>query len=171
MLPILGEHDYKAQYLLGEINDVLSGKTPDPEVMEEVSEWLSEGGKNTVEGFRSLDEDMREGVIDYLSDMALYEEATIKGVRYILVHAGIADFDPSTPLDEYMPEDFISEPLDPNGKYFDDAIIIAGHTPTSKLGGNGRIIHADGIKLIDCGASEGGHLACLCLETGEEFYV
>ncbi len=171
VLPVLGERDYKALYLLGEIDKVMAGESPDPEVMREVAEWIADGGQTTVEGFRELDEDMREGVLDYLTDMALYEELSVNGVNYILVHAGIADFDPMVSLDEYMPEDFISEPLDINGKYFDEATIIVGHTPTSEFGGDGGIVHGDGKIFIDCGAAHGKSLGCLCLETGEEFYV
>ena len=171
VLPILGEHDYKAISLLSELDKVFSGEAPDPEIMGEVAAWIADGGKNTIEGFKALDSDMREGVLDYLSDMALYEEVTVNGMRYILVHAGIADFDPMVSLDEYMPEDFISEPLDVNAEYYDDATIIVGHTPTSEFGGDGRIVHGVRSKFIDCGAAEGKNLGCLCLESGEEFYV
>ncbi len=171
VLPVLGEREYRAQRLLLELDRVFAGESAEPEVMAEVADWISDGGKNTIEGFKALDADMREGVLDYLADMALYEEVTVNGMRYILVHAGIADFDPMVSLDEYMPEDFISEPLDINGSYFEDATIIAGHTPTSEFGGDGKIVHGDGVKFIDCGAAEGRALGCLCLETGEEFYV
>ena len=148
-----------------------SGAAPDDEFAAQMKDWVCDGGAVTLEGFRKLDADMREGVLDYLADMALYEETTVNGIKYILVHAGIADFDPTVSLDEYMPEDFISEPLDVNGKYFEDATIIVGHTKTSELGGDSRIIHGDRMKFIDCGAAFGGNLGCLCLETGEEFYV
>ena len=171
VLPILGEHDYKAQRLLCELDKIFSGEAPAPEIMGEVSEWISDGGKSTIEGFKELDADMREGVLDYLADMALYEEVTVNGMRYVLVHAGIADFDPDISLDEYMPEDFISEPLDANRTYYDNATIIVGHVPTKELGANGRIVHGVRVKFIDCGASMGGTLGCLCLENGEEFYV
>ena len=171
VLPVLGERDYKAQSLLSALDRVFSGETADAETMAEVAEWISDGGKNTVEGFKALDTDMREGVLDYLSDMALYEEITVKGEKYILVHAGIADFDPDASLDDYMPEDFISEPLDPNTAYFDDATVIVGHTPTDELGGDGMIYYGESSIFIDCGAANGGKLGCLRLEDGEEFYV
>lgn len=171
VLPVLGERDYKAQSLLSALDRVFSGETADTETMAEVAEWISDGGKNTVEGFKALDADMREGVLDYLSDMALYEEITVKGEKYILVHAGIADFDPDASLDDYMPEDFISEPLDPNTAYFDDATVIVGHTPTDELGGDGMIYYGESSIFIDCGAANGGKLGCLRLEDGEEFYV
>ena len=116
---------------------------------------------------------MREGVLEYLSDMSLYEEVEAGGKRYVLVGAGIADFDPDTDLEDYMPEDFISEALDPDRSYFDDATIIAGHTPTYKIDGaeNGKIYRGEYGILIDCGAAFGEPLGCLRLEDGKEFYV
>ena len=115
ILPVLGECEYNALKLLTELDRMLSGEAPDPEVLSEMAEWMQNGGKSTIEGFKALDADMREGVLDYLGDMALYEEATVRGKKYLLVHAGIADFDPDVSPDEYMPEDFISTPLDPTG--------------------------------------------------------
>ena len=120
VLPILGEADYNALEMLTALDKMLLGSTPDADALSRMAEWMSNGGATTIEGFKALDTDMREGIIDYLSDMALYEEVTVKGKNYLLVHAGISDFDPDANLDEYMPEDFITEPLDPDAKYFDD---------------------------------------------------
>ena len=101
------------------------------------------------------------------SDMSLYEEVEVKGKKYLLVHAGIADFDEDLDLDDCMPEDFIGEELDFEREYFEDTTIIVGHVPTR----SGKIERGEGSIFIDCGASEGGKLACLCLENGKEFYV
>ena len=171
VLPILGERDYDALGMLTELDRMLAGDAPDPDALSRMAEWMQNGGKTTIEGFKALDADMREGVLDYLSDMALYEETEVGGRKYLLVHAGIADFDPDASLDDYMPEDFIREPLDPNRKYYDNAIIIVGHTPTQELGGNGKIFHTDSAIFIDCGAERGECLGCLRLEDGREFYV
>ena len=168
VLPILGENDYVALPLLTELDKMLSGNAPDPESLQKLAEWLQNGGQSTIEGFKALDADMREGVIDYISDMALYEEVSVKGKDYLLVHAGIADFDPDAEIDEYMPEDFISTPLDTEEKYYEDKTIIVGHTPTSELGANDKILHAPNRNIfINCGE----RLGCLCLDTNEEFYV
>ena len=172
VIPIVGEHDYRACRLLGEVDKMLrDGAMPDPEVFAEMTEWMAEGGKTTLDGFRALDEEMREGVLDYLSDLALYEEVTVKGKTYLLVHAGIADFDEDTPLDDYMPEDFISEPIDPERTYFDGVTIIAGHVPTYTLDGaqKGKIYRTDSCIIMDCGAAFGEPLGCLCLENGKEY--
>lgn len=171
ILSVLGERDYRALKLLGELDRVFSGENADPDTMAEVAAWIADGGKSTVEGFKALDADMREGVLDYLADMALYEEVSVGSQKYVLVHAGIADFDSAISLDEYMPEDFISEPLDPDRRYFDDATIIVGHTPTSAFGGGGKIVRGASAIFIDCGSADGTALGCLRLEDGEEFYV
>jgi len=42
-----------------------------------------------------------------------------------------------------------------------------GHLPTK----SGKIERAEGLIRIDCGVKDGGALACLCLETGEEYYI
>ena len=168
VLPILGESDYQALPLLTELDGMLRGNAPDPEMLFKLADWLQNGGQNTIEGFKALDGDMREGVIDYISDMALYEELTVKGKKYLLAHAGIAEFDPMVSLDEYMPEDFISTPLDPHAEYYEDTTIIVGHTPTTALGSPNKILRApNGNIFINCEDS----LGCLCLDTNEEFYV
>jgi serine/threonine protein phosphatase 1 len=173
VIPIVGEHDLTALRMLSELDKMLGGGSPDPEVIGEMTAWIQDGGSNTMEGFKKLDADMREGVIDYLSDMSLYEELEIKGRKYLLVHAGIADFDPSTPLEDYCPEDFISEALDKDRKYFDDVTVIVGHTPTYTIDGatSGKIFKTDSAIFIDCGAAFDEALGCLRLEDGKEFYV
>ncbi len=173
VIPILGECDYKAYRLLTELDRMLSGETPDAEALAEMAEWMQNGGDKTIEGFKKLNADMREGVLDYLSEMSLYEEAFAAGKRFILVHAGIADFDPDTPLEDYMPEDFISEAMDPDRKYFDDAVVIAGHTPTYTVDGaeHGKIFRGEYGYLIDCGAAFGESLGAMRLEDGKKFYI
>ena len=99
--------------------------------------------------------------------MSLYEEVSVRGKDYFLVHAGIADFEDGDDPDDYLPADFFSEPIDPARPLMKDRIVIAGHQPTK----SGKIERGNGSILIDCGAAEGGSLGCLCLETGAEYYV
>lgn len=173
VIPILGDCDLRAYKLLSALNGMLEGNSPDPDTLAEMAEWLQDGGQKTIEGFKELDADMREGIIDYLSDMSLYEEVEVNGKSYVLLHAGIADFSPDTPLEDYMPEDFITEALDPDRAYFDGVTIIAGHTPTYELSNaeNGKIYRGEYGILINCGAAFGEPLGCLRLEDGKEFYV
>ena len=174
VIPIVGDHDYKALRLLGELDKMLRGEASrDPEVLAELAAWIQDGGQKTMEAFKELDEDMKEGVLEYLEDMSLYEEVEAGGQKSLLVHAGIADFDADTPLEDYMPEDFISEPLDLETRLIDGVTVVVGHRPTYEIDGaeKGKIYHGNGAIAIDCGAAFGEPLACLCLNNGREFYI
>lgn len=173
VIPILGDHDYRAVRMLTELDKILRGAEPDAEVLGEMTEWIRDGGQKTMEDFKTLDDDMKEGILEYLADMSLYEELSVGGKQYLLVHAGIADFDADTPLDDYMPEDFIGQALDPDNPYFENVTVLAGHVPTYTIAGaeKGKIYHGNGCILLDCGAAYDEPLGCLCLENGREFYI
>lgn len=174
--PIAGERDFLAARMLTGYEKMQAamkkGDAPDPDFVSELTDWIKDGGEPTLSAYRALDKDMQEGVIDYLSDMPLYEEITVEGKDYLLIHQGIYDFTPDVELDWLEPTDFFSESIDPTAKYYDDKTIIAGHTPTTEEnGGAGRIFYGNGTILIDCGLGRGGRLGCLRLEDGKEFYV
>ncbi len=173
VIPIVGDHDYRALRMLTELDKLLKGASPDPEILGEMTAWIADGGQGTMEGFKALDDDMKEGVLEYLSDLSLYEEITVKGQKYLLLHAGIADFDPDASLEDYMPEDFVSVAADPDRPYFEDVTLVVGHTPTYTIEGaeKGKIHYTDGAIFLDCGAAFDEPLGCLCLETGKEFYI
>ena len=174
VIHILGECELRAYRLLSALDRMLTNQeAPDPEILSEMAQWMQNGGAKTIEGFKALDPDMREGVLEYLSDMTLYEEVEVRGKNYLLLHAGIADFDEDTPLDDYMPEDFVTEALDPDARYFDNVTVIAGHSPTYEVAGAdaGKIHRGEYGILVDCGAAFGEPLGCLRLEDGKEFYV
>lgn len=165
--PVAGEHDFLALRMLNGFDKMLKeGSMPAPEFAAEMTAWAADGGKPTLDGFRALDADMREGVLDYLSEFMLFEEVEVKDKDYVLVYAGIADFDPDTELDDYQPEDFFV-PAEAGERFFEDRTLIVGGAATE----SGRIEREEGIIRLNCGAKDGGKLACLCLETGEEFYV
>ncbi len=166
--PIAGEHDFLGARMLAGFAEMLkTGATPEPEFIAEMTEWVKDGGQATLDAFRELDADSREGVLEYLEELVLFDEATVGGKRYVMVHAGIADYDPDGDLADYLPEDFFSEPLDPSYALMDDATVIVGHVPTR----TGKIERGEGSIFLDCGAAEGGSLGCLCLENGKEFYA
>ena len=89
--PVAGEHDFLALRMLAGFDKMLkSGSMPDADFAVEMTAWAADGGAATLEGFRALDEDMREGLLDYLSEFALFEEVEAGGQDYVLVHAGFA---------------------------------------------------------------------------------
>ncbi len=164
--PVAGDHDFTALKMLTGFEKMLkSGATPDPEFAADMMAWAADGGKVTLDGYRALDEEMREGILDYLSEFSLFEEATVNGKDYVLVHAGIGGFDPALSPDEYEPEDFFV-PAKPGERFYPGKTLIVGGAPTG-----GKIEREEGLIRINCGLRETGVLGCLCLETGEEIYV
>lgn len=168
---VAGEHDLTAARMLGGFERILkNGKAPDNAFKSGMIRWMSEGGQPTLDGYRALDAEMKEGVLDYLSDMALYEEITVGGRYYVLVHAGLGEMtDEAAASDELFREPInFTAPSPLDGK-----IVIAGHVPTSEIPGGeaGCIFHGDGVIGIDCGAGRGGRIGCLRLEDGAEFYA
>lgn len=159
---VAGARDYLAARMLYGFDKMLKGgTTPDAGYVSEMTAWVSEGGQPTLDGFRALDTDAREGVLDYLTEMTLYEEVTIKGKTYILMSRGIANYDADTALEDYEPEDFFAD--DAEAPQMEDAIVVVGGEPTK----SGKIEREGNVIRINCGA----RLACLCLENGKEFYV
>ena len=51
VIPILGDHDYRAYRMLTELDKMLRGGAPEPEVLGEMTEWIRDGGQKTMEAF------------------------------------------------------------------------------------------------------------------------
>lgn len=169
---VAGEHDLVALRMLSGFERMLkSGEAPSAAFKEDMIAWMADGGRSTLDGFRGLDAEMKEGVLDYLSDMALYETVTVRGQEYVLVHAGLAEMTDDEVCDA---EELFREPLDVTAaRPLADKTVIVGHIPTSELPGGeaGCIFRGDGMIDLDCGAGRGGRIGCLRLEDGAEFYV
>lgn len=138
-------------------------------------EWMQNGAKTTIDEFKNLSEEEREEIIDFIGDFESYAVLSINNKEYILVHAGLGnDFCYMTPIEEYELDDLIWHRADYEVAYFDDKIVVTGHTPTQYIACNprpGYIYKGNNHIALDCCAcSEEGRLAGICLETGEEFY-
>lgn len=177
VFPILGNHDYMAEYLLSKLSAEITDDNYDSHLTSEdlsaLAGWLTDGGQTTLEGFRRLTPDGRAGILDYLTEFAPYEELTVGGNRFVLVHGGLADFDPARPLWDYDEYTLITEHTDYTRRYFPDRYLVTGHVPTGLIdpSRSGRIFRQNGHIAIDCGNGWGGVLGCLRLEDFEEFYT
>ena len=172
---LLGNHEYMALHTLQALDVEITEENWDtqltPELMQGYLEWMQNGGAVTLQQYRALPQEEREGVLDFLEDLALYDLVSVNGRRFILVHAGFHNFSPDRPLDDYAAEELIFERTDYKTPYFSKAITITGHTPTLALTGKAEIYQNNNHINIDCGACyPEGKLACLCLNTMEEFY-
>ena len=175
---IVGNHEYMAaeclSFLMREVTD-RSLDELDYKTLDNLVTWQYNGAKTTIDEFRELSAEMQAEVIDFIKDMSIYEELSVGGKEYLLVHAGLGNFDPAKDILDYSLHDLVWKQADYSRQYFDDKIVITGHTPTQFIKGNpnpGYIYRQNNHIAIDCGAYlEDGRLAAVCLDTGEEYYI
>lgn len=174
--PLMGNHDLVALGLLPQLNEELTnndGKFGENLALA-LQVWCDDGGLSTITGFCDLGEEDREDIIEYLREFTLLEVAETKDKSFVLVHAGLGNYRPGKKLSEYTDDDLLFTRPDPSEQYFDDesVYVVMGHTPTPFFTGKPEIYKNGRNIFIDCGAcSPEGKLACLCLETLEEFYI
>ncbi len=174
--PIMGNHENTALELLSALPEEAGQINPadfDSETLSKILEWSKNGGMATISEFMKLSADDKEGVLEYLSDMPPYEIAEVGDKVFILSHAGIANFEEGKDLEDYDSEDFFSEGADYTKQYFENIYLVTAHTPTDEIDPScqDKIYFGNNHIAIECGASDGGALACYCLDNGKEYYV
>lgn len=142
--------------------------------------WFENGGDATVISLFDEPEENRFRILEFIKTLPYYRTVDVDGKHYVMVHGGLGDYQEGTKLEDIASIDIVWSQPEFNGYYFEDdnTYLIVGHTPTFLLReaeqkatiyrGEGNVI------AIDCGAAYPeylGRLGCLCLETGEEFYV
>ena len=175
---MIGNHELMAydclKLMMKEITDeALDGI--DPEMYGQLSNWLIyNGGETTLKEFRALDTDSRQDVIEMIGDGDIYEELTVNGQKYLLVHAGLGNFEPDKDMEDYSLKELLWDRADYDTRYFEDVCVVTGHTPTQLIEdcpNPGYIFKKNNHIAIDCGAYHPtGRLAAICLDTQEEFY-
>lgn len=177
IIPILGNHEYMAYRVLKELNVEVTednhNKHLDADTVRAYQEWMADGGMPTAESFSKLDAEEKEMIIEYLEEFGLYEEVTVDGKNFLLVHSVPEDFDGSRELSDYDAAEVVFGRCDYTKSCFVDKILVTGHTPTFGIGEEwrGKIYRENNHIALDCGAVYGEKLGCICLDTMEEFYV
>lgn len=179
VIPFLGNHEWMMlAYLEG---------------MKTQYGWLTpySGGMSTLADFNELDEDVRRAVYEYLRyETCLVRVLTIKGMDYMLSHAGFIPEREDWYTEEVEDLNRISDLLFGNGPYSIRAIpeqpeqppmaCVVGHLETGRIAGGppGKIFtrsFTNGLSLIDidtgCEYGENGVLSCLCLDRKRVFYI
>ena len=177
----MGNHDHNAhnflKQLLFELTEENIKKYFAGDLMnfyQEVNGWTQFGGQPTLNDFGKLPIDERQYIVEYLSEFALYETVEIKGKLFILTHAGLPAGATLHNLDSFDPYDFLIAETDYARRYFgEDIYLVSGHLPTFNIAesSRGKIYRANNHIAIDTGAAFDEAMGCLCLDTGEEFYV
>ena len=174
---LLGNHEYMAlgclEFLMNEITEKaiadLDGKKLNNLVL-----WMRNGCSTTIKEFRELCREDQIDIIEYIKDFLIYEEVSVAGKDYLLVHAGLGNFRPGKDLEEYSLNELVWDRTSYDIQYYQNKYIVTGHTPTQIIKGNskpGFIYRNKGNIAIDCGAFvPAGRLAALCLDSGEDFY-
>ncbi len=177
VVPLVGNHELSAltclRLLATEITEESLARL-DSTRLEILLEWLEDGGQSTMEEFAQLSTQEKQDVLDYLGEFSLYEELTVAGQDFLLVHGGLGHFSPAKPLEDYTPEELLFDRPDYTRVYFPDRYLVTGHTPTRLIPQNPRpdaIYQANRHIAIDCGCCFGGKLGALRLEDGREFYI
>lgn len=175
IITIAGNHDIMAYEMLGALS-IQDQLDPDTllEVQNHINFWIDRnGGGTTVAQFNRLNKSEKSALISFFGHLPLYMELDVKGKHYILVHAGLPDYRPGIPLSGYTEHDLVWTRPDYDADLGDENLrVIVGHTPTILLNGKPEIYRGRNYINIDCGACfKGGRLACLCLDTDEEYYV
>ncbi len=175
--PIMGNHELMAIKALAPYMDDDNYEGFDKQLMpndrEYLHYWMRNGGDTTFLRMEYLKEYQLRDLYRYMKAFRPYETYTNEnGEKFILVHAGFSGYSPDRPLKDYETGELVWErPSFGTTYYGDDITVIVGHTPTPAINGKPEIYKTGNIRFIDCGATFGGSLACLCLDTMEEFYV
>jgi Predicted phosphohydrolases len=177
VFPIMGNHDKMAvdvlSWLLEEVNEQTLYKNVNEESMYRLMVWRMNGAQTTIDGFTALSREERADLLDYMKEFAPYEVVEAGGRTFILVHAGLGNFEKNKPLDDYTIRDLAFVRFDYDKEYFGGNVyIVTGHTPTLTITQKPEIYHSCRNICIDCGAVfTGGALACLRLDDMREYYV
>ena len=177
VIPLLGNHEAMASALLRrlcvEITEENYATQITADVLRAMHAWQEDGGDTTLSGFRALNAEDREALLDYIDDFLPYETLTVAGNRFILVHGGIPYENRHLPLEAHPLADLLETRPDYLLRYYDNAYLVTGHTPTVHLGQEhtGKIVMQHGHIAIDCGMGFGLGCGCIRLDDFQTFYV
>lgn len=152
--------------------DMLKELTENPKETRSArfNDWFYSGGEATLNEFEKLTEEEKSDFIDFLDSLPYFENITVNGEKYLLAH--------TVPEKRVLlagkakDSDFIYGEQDFHLCYYKTKTIVTGHTPVKLIDKNCRGVWKGNNHIaIDCAVAFGGSLACVCLDTNEEFYV
>lgn len=175
--PLMGNHEIMALLVLKQLVLPVTPENIDEildlDLLRQIAVWERNGGQVTMQQFQVLPPKQRYELLEFMESFGWYETVDVGERCFLLVHAGLGGYRPEKKLEEYSLEELTVVRPDYGMQYFpDDSIyVLSGHTPTKFISGKWVIYHNCNNIVIDCGAAIGGRLACLCLDTMEEFYL
>lgn len=168
---LCGNHDRDARLMLRTFAMPSDGYDDD-RLMEDYQMWLYDGGAVTYESFMELSSDDKRLVLGFLGSLSSHRTVETGGRRFFLSHT-VPEKAKMTDPEKCSLRDLTFGKPDYDLCYFDDLILVTGHTPTGFINPEykGRIWKGNNHIAIDCGAVFGYPLGCICLDTMEEIYI
>lgn len=175
---LLGNHEallLACDFLFEEVTDESLEKLS-TEQLNLLESWIHNGGGPTLTGLKRImrqDPELIYGILDYLRDAPLFEMLEVHGKSFVLVHAGLENFSSDRLLSDYEPDELLLMRPTLDTAYFNDALVVFGHTPTHYIDNRfeGKAIRTPSWICIDTGSSVGNTPMLLCLDNMEEFYL
>jgi serine/threonine protein phosphatase 1 len=174
---ICGNHENMMVAAIIEMTQLAGNENPTSEETLRIQNWFLNGGKTTYEQLFEVKEgeepitDLAQ-IFEYFAKLPTYKELSIDGREFILVHAGVGEYEESVPLSERDELDFIWDRIR-TGR-IPGKTIVAGHTPTVYMNGDGtyNIFKTKDYINLDGGCVfPAGQLNCLRLDDMKEFVV
>lgn len=169
---ILGNHEamlLACSFVFDEITeDSIESLTA--EKIDMLTRYQLDGGDITLKAMQKLPKETQQDILDYLRDCPLYETVNAGGKDFILVHAGLGNFDPNKQIEDYTTEELLWSWPELTDIYYKDKITVFGHTPTFSFGDEyeGKIIKTNTWIDIDVGAGFGREPVLVRLEDMRE---
>ncbi len=170
---ILGNHEamlLACSFVFDEITeDSIESLTA--EKIDMLTRYQLDGGDITLKAMQKLPKETHQDILDYLRDCPLYETVNAGGKDFILVHAGLGNFDPNKQIEDYTTEELLWSWPELTDVYYNDKMTVFGHTPTFSFGDEyeGKIIKTITWIDIDVGAGFGREPILMRLEEMREF--
>ena len=136
--------------------------------------WHRNGGMTTIANLVKLNESDPEELtilLDYVQSAPVCAEVAVPMKQFVLVHGGLNGFRPEKPIEEYDQKDLVWTRPYISERYWDDRLVILGHTPTEYYGEKGRAFVTPTWIDIDTGAAGGGRPMLLRLDDLAEIYA
>ena len=174
--PIIGNHEYALMQVLDFVTQEITEDSIskiDEKTLQNIIEYQNIGGQVTLDEFHKLSKEEQQDIMEYLKEFAAYEEISVKGNKFVIIHAGLINFRPERKLDDYQLYELIFKAPDYEKIYFMDKYLVTGHLPTRAIEGAkpDEIYMANNHIAIDCASGYGGKVGCIRLDDFQCFYA
>ena len=174
--PIIGNHEYALMQVLDFVTQEITEDSIskiDEKTLQNIIEYQNIGGQVTLDEFHKLSKEEQQDIMEYLKEFAAYEEISVKGNKFVIIHAGLIHFRPERKLDDYQLYELIFKAPNYEKVYFMDKYLVTGHLPTRAIEGAkpDEIYIANNRIAIDCASGYGGKVGCIRLDDFQCFYA